>query len=187
MYSNSLWSSIGRAAIVTLVIFSFPLQSHPCRTSLDHIISWRPETSTRTWEQPGQERYVNSFILTAVLTICNSNLKYALMTAAILILSYITAMTVSNIERVFAFVGSTGSTAISFIIPGLFYWKISEPVNPWEGIDEEREAIIENNFKSNNENGKWLRIVSLALAIYGVAVMTLCLTVNIINVEHNHN
>lgn len=53
--------------------------------------------------------------------------RFALLTTLILTLAYITALSVSSLDRVLAFVGSTGSTAISFILPGLFYYKISDP------------------------------------------------------------
>jgi amino acid permease len=56
-----------------------------------------------------------------------SELRFALIPSTILILSYITALSVSSLDRVLAYVGSTGSTAISFILPGLFYYKISDP------------------------------------------------------------
>lgn len=56
-----------------------------------------------------------------------SDLRFAIITSVILILSYTTALTVSSFDRVLAFVGSTGSTSISFILPGLFYYKISDP------------------------------------------------------------
>lgn len=56
-----------------------------------------------------------------------SELRFALITSVILILSYFTAINVSSLDRVLAYVGSTGSTAISFILPGLFYYKISDP------------------------------------------------------------
>ena len=56
-----------------------------------------------------------------------SELRFALITSAILVLSYVTALNVSSLDRVLAYVGSTGSTAISFILPGLFYYKISDP------------------------------------------------------------
>ena len=56
-----------------------------------------------------------------------SDLRFALITSAILILSYVTALNVSSLDRVLAYVGSTGSTAISFILPGIFYYKISDP------------------------------------------------------------
>lgn len=50
-----------------------------------------------------------------------------MLTALILIASYGVAMTVSSLDRVLAFVGSTGSTAISFILPGLFYHRMTRP------------------------------------------------------------
>lgn len=56
-----------------------------------------------------------------------SDLKFALLSTVILVLSYIVALTVVSLERVLAYVGSTGSTSISFILPGLFYYKISDP------------------------------------------------------------
>lgn len=56
-----------------------------------------------------------------------SELRFALLTTIILILAYTVALTVTSLERVLAYVGATGSTAISFILPGLFYYKISDP------------------------------------------------------------
>lgn len=56
-----------------------------------------------------------------------SDTRFALLTTCILTLAYITALSVNSLDRVLAFVGSTGSTSISFILPGLFYYKISDP------------------------------------------------------------
>lgn len=56
-----------------------------------------------------------------------SDMRFAIITSVILIGSYTTALTVSSFDRVLAYVGSTGSTSISFILPGLFYYKISDP------------------------------------------------------------
>ena len=56
-----------------------------------------------------------------------SDTRFAFLTTVILTLAYITALSVSSLDRVLAFVGSTGSTSISFILPGLFYYKISDP------------------------------------------------------------
>lgn len=56
-----------------------------------------------------------------------SDLRFALLTSIILILGYLVALSVSSLERVLAYVGSIGSTSISFILPGLFYYKISDP------------------------------------------------------------
>lgn len=42
-YAPSTSTTIGRAAIVVLVMFSYPLQVHPCRASVDAVIKWRPK------------------------------------------------------------------------------------------------------------------------------------------------
>jgi amino acid permease len=56
-----------------------------------------------------------------------SELRFALITSGILVASHLTALNVTSLDRVLAYVGSTGSTAISFILPGVFYYKISDP------------------------------------------------------------
>lgn len=56
-----------------------------------------------------------------------SELRFAVITTVILVLGYITALSVTSLDTMLAFVGSTGSTSISFILPGLFYYKISDP------------------------------------------------------------
>lgn len=45
MYENSAAATFGRAAIVVLMLFSYPLQAHPCRGSLDKVFAWRPGTA----------------------------------------------------------------------------------------------------------------------------------------------
>lgn len=65
-----------------------------------------------------------------------SDLRFALLTTAILVLSYCVTLTHMSLERVLAYVGSTGSTSISFILPGLFYYKISDP----ESVHHQRLA-----------------------------------------------
>ncbi|KAK5109132.1 hypothetical protein LTR62_007494 [Meristemomyces frigidus] len=141
-YTPSVASTIGRAAIVVLVMFSYPLQVHPCRASLDAVSKWRPAS----WRQKGGERSPASGSPSrgSLLPSSQNNgkvsmknkseemteLRFAVITTAIIILSYIVAMTVSSLDKVLAYVGSTGSTSISFILPGLFYYKISSPDSP---------------------------------------------------------
>ena len=76
-----------------------------------------------------------------------SDLRFAIITTIIIILSYIAALTISSLEKVLAYVGSTGSTSISFILPGLFYYKISDPngglawrISRDDGDDEDQTA-----------------------------------------------
>jgi amino acid permease len=146
-----------------------------------------------------------------------SDLRFALITTVILTLAYITALSVSSLDRVLAFVGSTGSTSISFILPGLFYYKISDPnsihhqrlaKDDIDGSDEsdteDTGALAQSTHSiasaasatSNRSRNAWrsrrrwrwdlehvdhgvLRKMGLALAIYGMVVMAVCLTMNI--------
>jgi hypothetical protein len=62
--------------MVILVVFSYPLQAHPCRASLDKVFLFGHD-----------KRRPSAF-------------KYFTMTTAILILSYITAITVTKLDVV---------------------------------------------------------------------------------------
>ena len=118
--------------------------------------------------------------------------RFAAITTAIIVLSYIVAMTVSSLETVLAYVGSTGSTSISFILPGLFYYKISSPESPHhqrlvkedddereESDNDEDEGLLGGGGpKGSNWRKNLLRRLSLALAIYGGVVMVTCLITN---------
>ena len=125
--------------------------------------------------------------------------RFAAITTAIIVLSYIVAMTVSSLERVLAIVGSTGSTSISFILPGLFYYKISSPDSAHhqklmkedddenEDDGEEDEGLLGGGgLKGGLWRKKLLRRLSLALAIYGGVVMITCLVTNTLFVVAPH-
>ncbi|CDH60214.1 amino acid [Lichtheimia corymbifera JMRC:FSU:9682] len=139
-YPQSGFVAGGRLAIVILVVFSYPLQAHPCRASLDKILAWSsPETRNRKVPPPP------------------SAFKYFIVTTCILVASYLIAITVTELDVVLAFVGSTGSTTISFILPGIFYYKLHQD-DPWD-----RQ-----------------KITAVCLATYGLMVMCICLTFNIV-------
>ncbi|KAG1048334.1 hypothetical protein G6F43_009270 [Rhizopus delemar] len=137
-YPSSYFVAGGRLAMVILVVFSYPLQAHPCRASLDKVFQ-----TTHKSHHP-------------------SAFKYFAMTTAILIASYIVAITVTKLDVVLSFVGSTGSTTISFILPGLFYYKIHQN-DPW----------------------RLGKAISVILAVYGILIMVFCLTFNVLRVV-NH-
>lgn len=105
-------------------------------------------------------------------------------------------MTVSSLATVLAYVGSTGSTSISFILPGLFYYKISDPDSPQQqrlhktrdddedfGRDPHTSGDEEDATVREMREAPWrrqlLRRLSLALAIYGLIVMITCLITNV--------
>ncbi|KAH8549200.1 transmembrane amino acid transporter protein-domain-containing protein [Umbelopsis sp. PMI_123] len=141
-YPSSMFVTGGRIALVVLNTFSYPLQAHPCRASLEKVIACFKSNTRKNGKAPPP-----------------TPLQFFAMTTAILICSYIVAITVTKLDLVLAFVGSTGSTLISFILPGLFYVKINEN-EPW-----------------NRE-----KISALCLAIYGICVMVVCLTFNIVHI-----
>ncbi|KAH7126247.1 transmembrane amino acid transporter protein-domain-containing protein [Dactylonectria estremocensis] len=224
MYPTGAASTIGKAAIVVLVTFSVPLQVHPCRASLDAVMKWRPNRS-----QAPSGRTAAPLLTTPAAPRSDhgggsmSDLRFAVITTFILILAYFTALSVTSLARVLAFVGSTGSTSISFILPGLFYYKISDPdsiyhqrlVKEDDDIDEDSSSDVEesaalaqsttsirsaasiaSNVSTHSSPSSWrwrkkfrwdlehihhanLRRMSLALAIYGMVVMAVCLALNV--------
>ena len=223
-YTPSVFSTIGKASIVVLVMFSYPLQVHPCRASVDAVSKWRP-SSMKSGGGGGEEFTPASGSPSRSSLLGNgrpqggqkvpmrakpedmSELRFAIITTAIIILSYIVAMTVSSLDKVLAYVGSTGSTSISFILPGLFYYKISSPDSPHHQRllkDEEDEEYEGSGREESNpaspvevssSGGGWreawsaktkgrqwrrkmLRRLSLALAAYGLLVMVVCLAIN---------
>lgn len=132
-YPPAFSATVARAAIVVLVLFSYPLQVHPCRASVDAVLKWRPKSMSRGSGSSSLESSPPRDIPllptgrkkpddTAI-----GETRFAAITTTIIVLSYIVAITVSSLEAVLGYVGSTGSTSISFILPGLFYYKISSP------------------------------------------------------------
>ncbi|KAL8838192.1 MAG: hypothetical protein Q9170_002235 [Blastenia crenularia] len=201
IYAPSASATIGKAAIVVLVMFSYPLQVHPCRASVDAVLKWRPIKRSES-PQSSPSRLASLFPSSKPGPQSRSDgmseTRFAAITTAIIVLSYIVAMTVSSLEKVLAYVGSTGSTSISFILPGLFYYKISSPDSPHhqrlmkEDDDEHEEGDEDEGLLGGGglKGGLWrkrlLRRLSLALALYGVVVMVTCLVTNTLFVVSPH-
>lgn len=174
-------------------MFSYPLQVHPCRASVDAVVKWfgsvREDEPSPPRSAPllGRERSTTRHAKGADSM---TETRFATVTTAIIILSYTVAMTVSSLEKVLAYVGSTGSTSISFILPGLFFYKISDPDSPHhqrllkEDDEEEQEYGSEDDDEATITSRRpvWRRQLTrklgLALAIYGVGVMIICLVSN---------
>ena len=157
-YAPSVSTTIGRAAIVVLVMFSYPLQVHPCRASVDAVLKWRPKgklfnfLSRHNISPPDSspQRYEPLLAAPSIAPRKSdmSDTRFAAITTVIIILSYIVALTVSSLETVLAYVGSTGSTAISFILPGLFYYKISSP----DSLHHQRLLKQEDDFDMDSDD-----------------------------------
>ena len=193
-------STIGKAAIVVVVMFSYPLMIHPCRASVDAIMKWRP---MRKSDSPnGSPSRPSSLKGPAATTREMSDVRFAAITSVLVVGSYALAMAVSSLSTVLAYVGSTGSTSVSFILPGLFYYKISAPDSPLhqkllkEDDDEGEEPGGEDEGAGLLGGGRALlrrrwtrglvRKLSLALAVYGFVIMGLCLVMNTIFAASSH-
>lgn len=122
-----------------LVLLSYPLQCHPCRNSLDKVLS------SGSIDADGNK------VLAPL-----STLKFIALTVGILLGTFVVAITMTKLDLVLAFVGSTGSTVISFILPSLFYLKLHED-QPWTAS----------------------KITAAFLGVYGCCVMVICLSFNI--------
>ena len=192
MYPTAAASTIGRLAIVILVMFSYPLQIHPCRASIHACLKWRPKRRpSQTESSPSRNTLLNPAHPSNKPVTEMSDISFAIVTTILIVLSFVVAMTVTSLEKVLAYVGSTGSTTISFILPGLFYYKISDPdsahhqrlVKDEDDEDEYHSGDSEGYVMSDAHRSRhWrrglLRNLSFALAIYGVCVMVVCLITN---------
>lgn len=156
--ATSLFIACGQLAIVILVLFSYPLQVHPCRNCLDKIIE---AATTHKISAPvvaeGEDDdhdYDHGAHDEA------SPWRHTWLTAAIIIAGFTIAYFVSSLQLVLSFVGSTGSTTISFILPGLFFARLFR--------DDPKERVL----------------VTLAkgLTIYGCCVFVFCLGFNVYEV-----
>eukprot|EP01119_Soliformovum_irregulare_P025985 TRINITY_DN9771_c0_g1_i1.p1 TRINITY_DN9771_c0_g1~~TRINITY_DN9771_c0_g1_i1.p1 ORF type:complete len:485 (-),score=103.86 TRINITY_DN9771_c0_g1_i1:8-1462(-) len=122
---------IARIAIAILVTFSYPLQVHPCRASLDRLLFSRQNSSTRpqvesqveSSQSDSGEREISK-PTSYIQPHFQPQWRYIAITVAILILSYGIAFLVKDLDVVFGIVGATGSTTICYILPGLFYVKL---------------------------------------------------------------
>lgn len=171
LYPQSFSSTFGRAAIVVLVVLSFPLQCHPCRASINHVLHYakqygseaplrQPSTENLPLIEEGQEAPSEHAAPVVVI----SPKAFWAITATIVTCSYLVAFLVLLLEHVLAFVGSTGSTSILFILPGLFgYTLIGSEKDPAHLTLKERLQ----------------KYGGLALAMWGVVVMVVCLSATI--------
>ncbi|KAK2463582.1 hypothetical protein APHAL10511_004333 [Amanita phalloides] len=126
--STSLFIAIGQLAIVVLVLFSYPLQVHPCRYCLDKVFDFGHHQTAKRITEDESDSDSDSDSDTVEEAHGESDMsttKHVLLTSGILVLGFTISLVVDNLEMVLSIVGCTGSTTISFILPGLFYWKVS--------------------------------------------------------------
>lgn len=172
LYPNSLSSTIGRCCIAFMVIFSFPLMLHPARISVNNIYYWCKTQFTKQYSSPSSPPPEipdeNSSLLPNDInntTVVDSpivplpNLRFYIITWSLLIVGYVLAISIKSFALVLAVVGATGSTSISFILPGLFGYKL----------------IGSQNSNQLSKSEMVLKTLAYILVIWGFCVMVLCL------------
>lgn len=157
LYAHSTSALVGKFCIVFMVLFSFPLMLHPARISVNNIYHWFAghESGLIDDETPLLDTQPQAYSPPIERT-------FVPITTGLLVVGYFLAATVKSFALVLAVVGATGSTAISFILPGLFGYK-----------------LIGSDLASISPQEKTLKTASLALVIWGVAVMVVCLYVSL--------
>jgi amino acid permease len=96
--------SVARTLVSILVCFCYPLQAHPARASILALLR-------RTGKPP-------------LVNLANSKASHWIVTTLFLLASLGIALIVTDLGVVLSFVGATGSTTITFILPGACYYKL---------------------------------------------------------------
>ena len=100
-YGSSGWVTLARSFVALLVSFSYPLQAHPARACLMSLVG-------RLW--PGALEDTRVVAIKRVVTFC------------FLALSFSVALAVTDLGVILGIVGATGSTMVSYVLPGLCYY-----------------------------------------------------------------
>lgn len=115
---NGVSLIICRILLTILFVFSYSLQAHPARASINRVIQALRDTTPATAAAPAPPLEL-------------SNRSYLTITTSLLLGSYVLAIKVANVSTVLGFVGSTASTSICYILPGLFYYRLRRN-EPWD-------------------------------------------------------
>ncbi|ETS59511.1 hypothetical protein PaG_06430 [Moesziomyces aphidis] len=182
--STSLFVCFGRVSIIILTIFSYPLQVHPCRASLDKVFSRASrrqqildaaasaallpdeqddEIEPYRDDEDADTPPVNGRAAQQMVEDDDEIPlgKWCLMTAGILSTTFIISLLVDDLSIILGFVGSVGSTTISFILPGVLY-----------------ASLFADQPQSR------LRKAAIALASWGAFVLVVALSANVLKLVH---
>ncbi|CAR22048.1 amino acid transporter [Lachancea thermotolerans CBS 6340] len=178
LYPQSAATTVGRVAIALLVMLAFPLQCHPARASVDHILHYfgagksheaapspSSESSQLIPSSDTEDIVVEEGGPRQLAVMPLEGKRFIAITTSILLLSYLLAISVTSLARVLAVVGATGSTSISFILPGIFGFQL---------IGSEDQP------GQSSTKTKFLKYLSLTLACWGMAVLVTCLSATLL-------
>eukprot|EP00602_Paraphysomonas_sp_CaronLab_P002598 CAMPEP_0185020326 /NCGR_PEP_ID=MMETSP1103-20130426/2919_1 /TAXON_ID=36769 /ORGANISM="Paraphysomonas bandaiensis, Strain Caron Lab Isolate" /LENGTH=453 /DNA_ID=CAMNT_0027551155 /DNA_START=88 /DNA_END=1449 /DNA_ORIENTATION=- len=134
-YPENYLTSTARLFVSLLVAFSYPLQAHPSRRCILTLMAALDNDK----DEP---------------SLHVQTMRYVGVTVGFLGLSLIIGLTVSDLGVVLSLVGATGSTIVSYILPGFFYYLIFKDL----------------------EGPVWKRNLALAQGVLGLIIIPVCLT-----------
>ena len=101
MYSKGdIVITMGRAGLVSTLLLSFPLLTHPCRATIEVLLF------DKFWEA--------------------SSCRSIFISTLISVSSYLIAIFVPNITVVWTLTGSTDAIIVAYVLPALFYLKLTK-------------------------------------------------------------
>jgi amino acid permease len=138
-YPDNVITSTARVFVSLVVAFHFPLQAHPARRSILSLLTY--------WLDDGQENENMNVYYT----------RYAIVTALFLACALAIALTVSDLGLMLSLVGATGSTMISYVLPGWFYYNLHKDDNNDDDNDNDGDNSgcgggVDNNNNNNYNN-----------------------------------
>jgi amino acid permease len=134
-YPDSIVLTIAKLSLLVLIAFAFPIQFHPARLHLDHLLFSK--------KSPSWHPFARHISLTIFLLLLTFSISYF----------------VRNLSLVLGLVGSTGSTLMVYVLPGIFYFK----------------AFAHRTFKEDKK-----RIASVFLVVLGCLIIVFSTSIQII-------
>lgn len=117
--------SVARLMITIVVVFSYPLIVFPARKSILSIVHFFLDPNPHEWPN---ER--------------DSRVRYYVVTAALLSMTLLVGLTVTDLGDVLSVTGATGGVTIMFILPGGLYLWYFPDVRSKRGKTKDNTAII---------------------------------------------
>lgn len=129
--------ALARVFVSLLVCFTYPLQCNPARRCVMTLLSSIYKDHEKT---PADAEAIQ-------------NIRYMVITAVFLGASFAIALSVEDLGVMLSLVGATGSTLVSYILPGFCYY-----------------------FLFKDDGPAWKRYVALFQGCLGLIIIPVCLT-----------
>lgn len=122
-YPKTYLISLARLMVCLLVAFSYPLQAHPARRCLMTLVANLVDVDS----DDNARVSLNSYSVSAAGDTIEDHAvvaRYWIVTFVFLSLSLLIGLTITDLGVVLSLVGATGSSIVSYILPGLLYYLV---------------------------------------------------------------